>query len=134
MRMNTPDLTRGDRRDAPGDAPNAVLAELRKVSGLLVSILAAVQRQDRPSRLSRDDRRRLAAALPAISGVLGSDYFTSCELLEWNSAALRIVLADLNAKKLGGLLRRAEGVAIDGLTVARAGRETGAVLWQILAT
>ena len=86
-----------------------------------------------PRVLSRVDCDRLSRLLPAIAGALGSDSFASRDLLTHESAAVRLVVHDFTAKKLGRLLLRAEGVPIDGLRVQRAGVELGVVLWKIAA-
>ena len=104
----------------------AVLDELR-------AIRVALERQPRPSHLTRGDRDRLAAILPAIAGSVGSDLFTAKELLEQHTPAVRLVLGHLTARQLGRLLQRAEGARVAGYTVQRDGTEVGAVLWRVLA-
>ena len=106
-----------------------VLAELRAIRVLLE------QRQQPPSppTLSREDRGRLSRLLPAVGATLGSELFTSSDLVEHESAALRVVCVDLTAKQLGRLLRRAAGTPIGGYLVERQGVEAGAVLWRVVA-
>jgi hypothetical protein len=105
----------------------AVLVELRAIRSVL-------ERQRRPSHLTRDDRDRLAKMLPPIGAVFGSALFTARELLEKDAPALRLVLGELNARQIGRLLQRAEGAAVGGLTVQREGIEVGAILWRVVAT
>jgi hypothetical protein len=47
------------------------------------------------------------------------------------AAPLHLVLRGLNAKRVGHLLRRAEGQAVDGYGVQRQGFELHAVLWRV---
>src|SRR5262245_14785017 len=70
--------------------------------------LALALERRRPSHLTRIDRGRLGAILPAIAGAIGSELFTALEATEHESPALRIVLEGLNARSLGRLLRRAQ--------------------------
>jgi len=56
-----------------------------------------------------------------VAGCRGSELFTSRELFEQNEPALRIVLAGLNARSLGRLLRRAEDESVEGYVVRREG-------------
>lgn len=105
----------------------AILAELRAIRLVLA-------RQARPTSLTRADRDRLAAILPATAGLKGSELFTARELLEDDAPALRLVLAGLSAKQIGRLLQRAEGRPIDGYTVQHDGSEAGANLWRVLGT
>lgn len=104
---------------------DAVLAELRAIRQLL-------ERQQRPSSLTRADRTALARLLPAVGGVFGSDLFMVRELFESTAAAVRLVLEGCNPKQVGRLLRRAEGVPIAGLMVQRDGSELHAALWRIV--
>jgi hypothetical protein len=50
-------------------------------------------------------------------------------MFDHDAAALRLVRRGLNAKRVGRLLRRAEGQAVDGYVVQREGFELHAVLW-----
>ncbi len=106
------------------DFAAAALFELRAIRRLL-------EGQHKPA-LSRADRHTLARILPAIAGALGSALFTSRELLEHDSPALRLVLDGFNAKQIGRLLRRAEGYAVDRFMVQRAGVELNVILWQLV--
>ena len=64
---------------------------------------------------------------------MGSELFTTRELLEQDAPAVRIALGGVTARQLGRLLRRAEGAIVAGYTVQRDGVEVGAVLWRVLA-
>ena len=108
------------------DLQRQQLAELQRIRQLL-------EQQRRPSHLTRGDRDKLTRILPAIAGALGSELFTARELLDQDAPALRLVLADLNARQVGRLLQRAEGENLEGFTVHRDGSEVGAVLWRVLA-
>jgi hypothetical protein len=81
--------------------------------------------------LSRTDRVLVGKLLAPIAGVFGSEPFTSAEVVEHKSDALRVVCGGLSARQLGPLLRRATNVPIGGLVVTCLGTEAGAVLWQI---
>lgn len=95
--------------------------------------LRADLRRDRPttSTLSRGDRERMAAILPAAAGVLGSEQFNSADICESDEPALRLVSKGLNSRQLGRLLRRAAGRPIDGYMVQREGSAAGVALWRI---
>jgi hypothetical protein len=69
-----------------------------------------------------------------VAATLGSELFTSSELVEHQAPALRVVCVSLSAKAIGRLLRRAarDGTPICGYLVERQGVEAGAVLWRIL--
>jgi hypothetical protein len=111
-----------------------VAALLRELVAEVRGLRADLTRDRRPSRLTRHDRDRLVAILPAAGGVFGSELFTAKELLEHDAAALRLVLRGLTARQLGRLLQRAEGAVLGGYTVQRDGVKVGAVLWRVLAT
>lgn len=111
---------------ADRDVLDAVLDELRAIRHLL--------EQRRPSRLTREDRARLTTLLPALGGVFGSELFVAREVLEHPAPALRLVRGELSARSIGRLLQRAEGEAVQGYTVERAGTEVGSTLWRVLAT
>lgn len=84
------------------------------------------------SKLSRSDRERLGRMLLAIGGVFGSDPFLVRGLFERAAAAIRLVLADLNAKQVGRLFRRARGQPVEGYLVQHDGAELHVNLWRVL--
>lgn len=84
------------------------------------------------SRLARGDVDRLARLLPVVAAVFGPNNFLVRELLRADAPGLRLVLGSCSAKSVGRLLRRAEGVPVNGLVVGRVGSDAGSVLWQIL--
>lgn len=106
----------------------AVLAELR---GLRADLAAA--REPRPSTVNRGDRVLLARMLPAIAGAYGSEVFSARDLTEDTRPAVRLVMDGLTAKQVGKLFSRADGIAIDGLMVQRAGVEFHVTSWRIVA-
>jgi hypothetical protein len=118
------------RRASPEASTTDAL--LRELIDQLIG-LRADARDRRPSPLTRQDRDPLARILPVVIGVCGSELFTARELVEDESADLRLVLAGQTPKRLGRLLQRAEGQRIGGFVVQRDGLEVGAVLWRIVA-
>lgn len=92
--------------------------------------------RDRKARfsatLSRADCAVLSRLLPAIGGALGSEPFLARDLFDHESAALRLVLSGLNAKRIGRLFQRGDGQAIDGYLVERAGDELHTTLWRVV--
>ena len=83
-------------------------------------------------RVPRDDRH--VALVRAIAGAARGLAFTSAELIAHAQVegALRdaLVACDaLNARRLGKLLRRIEGVEIGGLVVERVGESGEGVVW-----
>ena len=92
----------------------------------------AVEARQSPSSLCRPDREALQRILPAVAGALGSEYFLASETVASANAALVLVLAGMNARRLGKLLRRGDGVSVAGYVVHARGTESGAVLWEVL--
>lgn len=117
-----------------GSDSDPILEALRALVTGQQRIIALLEQQRRPSRLTRCDREQLARVLPVIVAAFGSELFTVREVYEHDSAGLRLVLAGVSRKQLGRLLQRAEGAIVDGFAVQRDGSEVGAVLWRILAT
>jgi hypothetical protein len=72
----------------------------------------AVEARQSPSSLCRADREVLERILPAVAGALGSEYFLASEAVASENAALVLVLAGMNARRLGKLLRRGDGVPV----------------------
>jgi hypothetical protein len=104
-----------------------ILEELRRIRQVL-------ERDRRPSTLTRVDRAALGRLLPVLGAEFGSEAFTASEVLETDAPALRLVTSGVSAKQLGRLLLRAIGVPLDGLVVERAGVELHRTLWRIVAT
>ena len=105
-----------------------VLAEL----AALRARVDAVERRLSPCTLRREDRAALERILPAIAGALGSEYFLASEAVASANPALVLVLAGMNARRLGRLLRRADGVEVCGYIACASGTEAGAVLWSVV--
>ena len=107
------------------DAVRLEIAELR-------ARMDAVEHRLSRSTLGREDRAALERILPAIAGALGSEYLLASEAIASANPALVLVLAGMNARRLGKLLRRGDGVPVAGYVVHARGTETGAVLWEVL--
>jgi hypothetical protein len=86
------------RVNAVNGAPDPIVALLREHTALLERICRALEHQSRPSHLTRGDRDRLAAILPAAGGVFGSELFITRDLFASEAAALRLVLRGLNCE------------------------------------
>jgi hypothetical protein len=99
----------------------AEIADLRA----RVEVLEAARR---PDRLSPGDRERLARILLAIAGARGSETFAVRELAD---PAISIACTGLSPRRLGRLLLRGAGLAIDGHVVERVGEEGGCALWSV---
>jgi hypothetical protein len=82
----------------------------------------AVEARQSPSSLCRADREVLERILPAVAGALGSEYFLASEAVASENAALVLVLAGMNARRLGKLLRRGDGVPVVATRSTREGR------------
>lgn len=106
-----------------------VLAEL----AALRARMDAVEHRLFHSTLRREDRATLERILPALAGALGSECFLAAEAVASDNPALVLVLAGMNARRLGRLLRRADGVEVCGYVARASGTEAGAVLWSVLA-
>jgi hypothetical protein len=83
----------------------------------------AVEAWQSPSSLCRADREALERILPAVAGALGSEYFLAIEAVASENAAIVLVLAGMNARRLGKLLRRGDGVPVAGYAVHARGTE-----------
>jgi hypothetical protein len=115
-------------------------AEIVRLLGALVEEVRGLRadmahnRQQRPSpTLGREDRTRLAAMLPAIAGAYGPEEFTSRDLAEDESPAVRLVVGGLSVKRLSKLFSRADGVPVAGLMVQRQGADLPTV-WRVFKT
>ena len=98
---------------------------------LLEARVAAIEHRLSSSTLRREDCAVLERILPALAGALGSEYFLAREAVASANPALVLVLANLNARRLGKLLRRGNGVLVGGYVVHAQGMEAGAVLWEV---
>src|SRR5262245_3873238 len=102
---------------------------------IVISELRGLRRDlagQRPLSLTRADRVVIGNLLPAIGGTFGSELFIVRELFEHESAALHLLLHDVNAKQLGRLFRRAEGQPVGGYVIERGGEELHCVLWRVV--
>jgi hypothetical protein len=124
-----------DDSDLDRRPPGGVEAWQVEVLGELRQIRQLLQRQQRPvSALIRADQALLGRLLPAIAGALGSESFTSRDLVADSSPGLRLVLRDLSVKQIGRLLSRAEGIPLEGWVIERCGVEINVTLWRAVAT
>ena len=115
-------------------AASVTIRDLERVERKLDEVLAKLDRLlNRRDVLSRRDREQLARILPAVAGCVGSEIFTSRDLIDHESAAVRLVVRGVTAKTLGRLLTRADGRPITGLVVERVGDEGHVALWRIAA-
>ena len=71
--------------------------------------------------------------LPALAGTYGAAEFTARDVSEDDRPAVRLVVGGYSAKRLGKLLARADGLAVDGLQLQRNGLEFGVSVWRIVA-
>ncbi len=83
----------------------------------LLARVDALELQAQQARLGRQDLDRLAAFLPAVAGVKGSEWWLGAELLASEAPALRIVLVGLSGKGdiLRVLVRSTPRITADGL-------------------
>jgi len=105
----------------------ALLAEIRDEQRAIRKLL------ERRQVLSPRDRTVLEKVLPAIAGAKGSGWFTVAELLKGSDAGVRHVLIGISQSLMGGILRRGEGVNVNGYVVEKAATERGARLWRVVA-
>ena len=95
----SPTRTARDGPCATGSArPDRVIAA--RADGAARAYLPTLEHQSRPSHLTRGDRGRLAAILPAAGGVFGSELFLTRDLFASEAAALRLVLRGPNVKQV----------------------------------
>lgn len=108
--------------------------ELRDgLAAIRADLRAVIERPPTRAALTRQDRAYLEKLLPVLAGCFGSEPFSSRDVVESESAAVHLVAGGMGAKSIGRLLARANGLAIDGLTVRRVGLEYGAALWSVYA-
>ena len=113
-----------------GRPPGAVsLADILAELQLIRQANEGQQRQ--PSTLSRGDRATLARLLPVLGATYGEDGFTSRDCAEDEVPGLRLVVRQMSAKAIGKLLARADGVAINALTVQRQRTEFQVIVWHV---
>jgi hypothetical protein len=109
------------------------VAELAACVEQLASEVERLKRQQRRGTRDDDDRR----VVVAIALAIGARSFTSREVIAHTrvaSTTLAAVLAVADCetpRSLGRLLRRCEGLDIDGHTVRRAGVENTGIVWRI---
>jgi len=93
---------------SPSAEFSAVLARVARLEDRV-----AILEEQRKPHPPIDPRVLLSKLLPAVAGRFGSDPFTTREL--FNDPVFRDLLAPLNAKRTGKLLRKSLGHTIDGL-------------------
>jgi hypothetical protein len=106
--------------------------ELRGLLTALAIRVEAIEHRLNTSPLRRADREALSRILPAVAGAVGSELFLASEAVASENPALVLVLGGLNARRLGRLLRRGDGVDVDGYMVRANGTEGGAMLWSVV--
>jgi hypothetical protein len=119
----------GKRKFAP--MPTETGEHLRELVTALAVRVEAIEHRLNTSMLRREDLAALSRILPALAGALGSEMFLASEAVSSENAALALVLAGMNARRLGRLLRRGEGISIEGYVVHAQGAESGAMLWEV---
>lgn len=116
----------------PTDADVIPAVTLADIMRELVTIRRLVEDRRQPAPLSRADRDLLGRVLPAVGATFASEWFLVRELFASQTAAVRLVLAGLNARQVGRLLRRGEGQVIDGYVVQQGGSELNTHLWRVM--
>ena len=86
--------------------------ELRALLTSLTVRVESIERRLSPSPLRREDQAALSRILPALAGALGSECFLAAEAVASDNPALVLVLGGPNARRLGRLLRRGDGVEV----------------------
>jgi hypothetical protein len=107
-------------------------AELREILTALAVRVEALEHRLNTSPLRREDRETLRRILPVSGATFGSELFLASEAVASGDAALVLVLAGMNGRRLGRLLRRGNSVPVAGYVVRASGTEGGAVLWSVL--
>lgn len=98
-------------------------AALRSICDQINAMLAAP---------ATDETDLLAKLLPAIGGERGSDLFTARDLKASPSLAIRELVAHLDTRALGRLLRDSEGKIFAGYRIGRKGH-SNVVFWFVEA-
>ena len=99
--------------------------------------VVALLKEQRPPPKPGD--ARYAELVAAIRAAIGDRVFSSAELIEHCDVAPELAVAitetvgGFNTRKVGRVLRRVEGMDLDGLRVARIGSDSNGVTWQIIA-
>ena len=101
----------------------AVLDELRKIR-------VAVERQPRPSHLTREDEARF---LSVVALAVKGRAFSAAELLAHGTAdaELREVLGNLTSRQVGKRLRALSGRDVGGFSVKAVKRDGAGTIWAV---
>ncbi len=121
----------------PAEA-SEVMRLLRQIAGDVRMLRRA---RNTGGALSAADRAALVILLPAVADAVGNLYFTSRELIAHGqadsillSALVRVYgsITTGTARRIGKLLTRADGFALDDLRVVRVGDARDGVLWSVV--
>lgn len=117
---------------------------LQLVRQLAADVHALRQADERKTggALSGADRAALTILLPAIADAFGDLHFTTRELFRYANAKDDILMAEIaracgpvttgTVRRLGKLLTRAAGFALDDLRVVRVGDERDGAVWSVV--
>lgn len=111
----------------------ALRAEVAALRLDLSALRARVEQLER-TRLSRPVRARVVPLLAALAGIYGSSLFTASDVISHEDAGLRLVCRGLNAKKLGWLLSRADGIVCGGYVVTAEVEKRHQWFWSVRAS
>ena len=122
------------RVEPPATDAQLLVAELRALRVAIADLRADLARQTR-HRMTERDRRRLLQLLPVLIGAYGSDWFLCRDVFSHPSGAVRFIVhgMDLTPVRLGRLLLRGEGEAVDGYRIERGDIEINTHLWRVVA-
>ena len=114
---------------APAATPTLadIWRELQEQRVLLEQLLTR-----RLTPLTRADYALLVRLMPVVGAHFASEWFLVRELFASPAPGLRLVLAGLNARQVGRLLRRSEGQPVDGYVVERGASELHTTLWRVM--